>query len=58
MRTDTGSFSSMMLTGTILLASVNVSDLLNYGLRAVVGGVVWLGFRYAADYLERKRNPK
>ncbi len=48
----------MMLTGTILLASVNVSDLLNYGLRAVVGGVVWLGFRYAADYLERKRNPK
>jgi hypothetical protein len=55
MRTETGNFSSMMLTGTILLAGVDVTDLLNYGLRAVVGGAVWLGFRYVADYIERKR---
>jgi hypothetical protein len=53
-----GSFSNAMLTGTILLANVDLSGLLNYGLKALLGGAIWLGFRYAADYLERKRREK
>lgn len=59
MRTDTtnpnSNFSSLMLTGTILLANVDISGLVNYGLKAVIGGAIWLGFKVAADYIDKKR---
>ncbi len=47
-----------MLTGTILLANVDVNGLLDYGLKAFLGGAVWLGYKLAADYLDRKRKSK
>jgi len=57
MKTETsGNFSSVLLTGTLLLANVNVNGLLDYGLKAVIGGGIWLGFKLAADYLERHKN--
>ena len=59
MRSDTtnpnSNFSSLMLTGTILLANVDISGLVNYGLKAVIGGAIWLGFKVAADYIDKKR---
>ncbi len=56
MKTETnGNFSSVLLTGTLLLANVNVSGLLDYGLKALIGGGIWLGFKLAADYIERQK---
>ncbi len=62
MKTDTAAatshFSNVLLTGTILLANVDVNGLLDYGLKAFLGGAVWLGYKLAADYLDRKRKSK
>lgn len=56
MKTETnGYFSNVLLTGTILLANVDMNGLMDYGIKAVIGGAVWLGFKIAADYYERKR---
>ncbi|NLR82250.1 hypothetical protein [Chitinophaga eiseniae] len=55
-KTDSnGHFSNVLLTGTLLLANIDVSGLVDYGLKALVGGGIWLGFKIAADYLDRKR---
>jgi len=51
----TSNFSNLLLTGTIILANVNVSDLVDYCLKAFLGGAIWLGYKVTADYLERKR---
>lgn len=48
--------SSVLLTGCILLANLDFTGLLDYALKAVVGGGIWLGFKMAADYVERKRS--
>ena len=58
MKTDTSNFSNVMLTGTILLANVDVNGLLDYGLKAFLGGAIWLGYKITADYLDRKRKAK
>lgn len=56
MKTETnGYFSNVLLTGTLLLANMDVSGLLDYGLKAIIGGGIWLGFKIAADYYDRKR---
>lgn len=56
MKTETsGYFSNVLLTGTLLLANVDVSGLLDYGLKALIGGGIWLGFKIAADVIDRKR---
>lgn len=61
-KTDTAAttshFSNVMLTGTILLANVDMNGLLDYGLKAFLGGAVWLGYKLAADYLDRKSKSK
>jgi hypothetical protein len=62
MRTDTtttGShFSNVLLTGTILLAQVDMNGLLDYCLKAAIGGAVWLVYKIVADQIEKKRKPK
>lgn len=62
MKTDTAAstshFSNVLLTGTILLANVDVNGLLDYGLKAFLGGAVWLGYKLTAEYLERRRKRK
>jgi hypothetical protein len=50
-----GHVSNVLLTGTILLANIDMNGLLDYGLKAVVGGAVWLAFKFAADFFDRKR---
>lgn len=47
--------SSVFLTGTILLANLDFTGLLDYAVKALVGGAIWLGYKITADYLERKR---
>ena len=62
MKTDTTSantnFSSVMLTGTILLANVDLNGLVDYGLKALLGGAIWLGYKIAADYIDRRKAAK
>lgn len=60
MKTDTATthFSNVLLTGTILLANVDMNGLLDYGLKAFLGGAVWLGYKLAAEYIERRRKQK
>lgn len=56
MKTESnGHFSNVLLTGTILLANVDMNGLLDYGLKALVGGGIWLAFKVAADHIDRKR---
>lgn len=54
----TSHFSNVLLTGTILLANVDMNGLLDYGLKAFLGGAVWLGYKLAAEYMERRRKAK
>ena len=55
MKTENAHFSNVLLTGTILLANVDMNGLMDYGIKAFIGGAVWLGFKIAADYYDRKR---
>jgi hypothetical protein len=60
-KTDTGGaahFSNLLLTGTIILANVDVNGLVDYGLKALLGGAIWLGYKITADYLDRKKKRK
>ena len=51
-------FSNVLLTGTLLLANANVSGLLDYSVKAFIGGAIWLGYKVVADYLETKKQSK
>lgn len=46
--------SHMFLTGAILLANLNYSGLLDYALKAAIGGLIWMGYKLGADYLTSK----
>lgn len=50
--------SNIFLTGTILLANLDFSGLLDYGFRTLIGGVIWIGCKLTMDYIERKRKAK
>lgn len=57
MKTDTnGYFNNLLIPGTILLANIDVSGLLVYGIKAAIGGAIWLGFKVAGDWLEKRNN--
>jgi hypothetical protein len=47
--------SNMLLTGCIFLANIDLTGVVDYAVKAVIGGGIWLGFKMAADYIERKR---
>lgn len=49
------SFSHMFLTGSILLANLDFTGLLDYALKAAIGGGIWLAYKMMADYLTRKK---
>ena len=55
-KTTDSSTSNIFLTGAILLANLDFAGLLDYAVKAVVGGAIWLGYKMAADYIEKKRN--
>ena len=48
--------SNVFLTVCILLANLDFAGLLDYAVKAVIGGAIWLGYKVTADYIERKRN--
>lgn len=46
--------SNLFLTGTILLANMNYSDLMDYAIKAFIGGAIWMGFKIAGDLISNK----
>lgn len=57
-QTSTDSTSNMFLTGTILLANMDYSGLADYALKALVGGVIWMSFKVAGDYISERLKRK
>ena len=50
--TDTTSHT--FLTGAILFANVDYSGLGGYAIKAAIGGLIWMIFKLAGDYLSSK----
>lgn len=57
-QTSSDSNSNMFLTGTILLANLDYSGLADYALKAIVGGVIWMSFKLAGDYISERIKKK
>ena len=57
-QTSTDSTSNMFLTGTILLANLDYSGLADYALKALVGGVIWMAFKIAGEYISERIKKK
>lgn len=49
---------NVLLTGAIVLANMDVTGIINYTLKAALGGAVWLGYKIIADTIDRKRKQK
>lgn len=48
--------SNIYLTGCILAANFDFAGLLDYAIKAIVGGAIWLAYKAVADRLaERKK---
>lgn len=57
-QTSSDTTSNMFLTGTILLANLDYSGLADYALKAIVGGIIWMSFKVAGDYISEKLKKK
>ncbi|MBK7665866.1 MAG: hypothetical protein IPJ32_00125 [Sphingobacteriaceae bacterium] len=57
-QSSTDSSSNMFLTGTILLANLDYSGLADYAVKALVGGVIWMAFKVAGDYISERLKKK
>lgn len=54
---DTSS-SSLFLTGTILLANMDYTGLMDYAIKAVIGGAIWMAYKIAGDFFSTKMTKK
>lgn len=52
--TNDSTASHTFLTGAILFANLDYSGLLDYAVKAVIGGAIWMSFKLAGDYLSMK----
>jgi hypothetical protein len=57
-KTTTNTSSSILLTGCIFLANLDFAGLLDYAIKAMIGGGIWLGYKVTADFIEKRRNKK
>lgn len=57
-QTDTSSSSSLFLTGTILLANMDYTGLMDYAIKAAVGGAIWMAYKIAGDFFSNKMGKK
>ena len=46
--------SNLFLTGSILLANLDYSGLTDYAVKAIIGGVIWMVFKVAGEYITKK----
>jgi hypothetical protein len=47
--------SSLLLTGTILMANIPYNDYIDYAIKAIIGGAIWLGFKLTADVIASRK---
>ena len=52
------SSSSVFLTGAILFANVDSSSLMEYAIKAGIGGAIWMAFKLATDFINIKLKAK
>lgn len=52
------SFHNVIIPGTILLAGVDVTGLMEYALRAGAGAIIWLATKQVGEYLQRRKAKK
>jgi hypothetical protein len=50
--------SNLFLTGTILLANMDVSGLTDYAVKALIGGAIWMCFKIAGDFIGERMKKK
>ena len=48
--------SNVLLTGCIFLANLDFAGMLDYAVKAMIGGAIWLGYKVTADYLEKRKS--
>lgn len=48
--------SNIFLTGCIFLANLDYAGLLDYAVKATIGGPIWLAYRLTADYFEKRKS--
>lgn len=48
--------SNMLLTGCIFLANIDLTGLVDYAVKAFIGGGIWLGYKLAAEYIDKRRS--
>ncbi|MBA3681754.1 MAG: hypothetical protein H0W73_11425 [Bacteroidetes bacterium] len=48
------SLSSLFLYSTIMFANIDYKGIVDYLLKAVLGGIVWFGFKLLQDYYSVK----
>lgn len=48
--------SNMLLTGCIFLANIDLTGLVDYAVKAFIGGGIWLGYKLAADFIDKRRS--
>lgn len=53
LHTDTNT-SQTFLTGAILFANVDYSGFGGYAIRAAIGGLIWMVFKLAGDYISHR----
>lgn len=54
-QSESMSGSNVLLTGCIFLANLDFTGLLDYAIKAIIGGGIWLGYKITADYIDQKR---
>lgn len=50
--------SNLFLTGTILLANMDYTGLLDYAIKATIGGAIWMSFKLIGDFFSNKQKNK
>jgi hypothetical protein len=52
--TTSDSSTNIFLTGAILFANMDFTSLSEYALKAAIGGLIWMTFKLASDYVSDK----
>lgn len=49
---------NMLLTASILFANIDYSSLMDYAIKAIVGGAIWMAFKVGGEYFSDKIRKK
>ncbi|MES2565477.1 MAG: hypothetical protein V4565_01345 [Bacteroidota bacterium] len=49
---------NMLLTASILFANIDYSSLMDYAIKALVGGAIWMAFKVGGEYFSDKIKKK